>query len=222
MLVKRPSPEHPNIPVNEYICNRLALSLGLPCPLGDLWYDEDSGTVCWVSAQIGVDGASYPPPGPEDLLRIDPGLRAKMEVFDTLVDNIDRNEDNILADTDGHAWLIDHDQALFGDTMADRANGLLSRKNRPGHDPSGFWGELNSDAALLSEATRSIQTALTTAAVASPAYQLCADSLITAAERDAVIEFLTHRRDILASLQRTAPTAHLSAAPGTLFTDGGE
>ena len=37
VLVKHSTAENPNVVINEYISNRIAVALGIPTPLGDLW-----------------------------------------------------------------------------------------------------------------------------------------------------------------------------------------
>ncbi|QHO90172.1 hypothetical protein CWT12_00840 [Actinomyces sp. 432] len=157
VLVKYNTADNPNIVVNEYIANRIAIALGIPTPLGDLWFDPSAGEPAWVVAEIGEPGNHFPPPQEAALRSIPEKTRALMEAFDALIYNTDRHEENILADNDGHAWVVDHDGALFGDIKDDRATGLLSTKDRTDYDPMGFWGNLPATSAARERAIAHIR-----------------------------------------------------------------
>lgn len=129
VLVK-PSDLHPNVVANEYVANRLALVLGVPVPMGDVWTDE-LGVKYWVTAAIRQRGFELPPPTSADLAQVPEDMRSLMLIFDAWINNVDRHEENILCDRRGRAWLIDHDQALYGDIRSDRTRGLLSTMDRP-------------------------------------------------------------------------------------------
>lgn len=132
VLVKASNlPEHPHVVVNEFICNRLAMALGLPCPAGDIWIDVD-GVAHWVSLEIKKGGITLAPPTRSTVRRLPEFDRALIVYFDAMIGNPDRTEENILSTSRGRYWLIDHDMALFGDmTGDDIGTRLLSTVTRP-------------------------------------------------------------------------------------------
>ena len=145
-----------------------------------------------------------------------------MEVFDALIYNIDRHEENILADNDGNAWLIDHDLAIFGNIRSeDRAQALLSTCDRIDYDQSHFWKGLNTSSDEMKKAILGVRACLARQAIEAPARHLYHVGLLTAGERDAVIEFLSHRRDNIVSIQRRVRSPMLDCSD-LLFDDGGD
>ena len=224
VLVKHSTAENPNVVINEYISNRIAVALGIPTPLGDLWFNPNTEKVDWVVAEIGIPGTHFPPPQREDLMRISEKMRARMQAFDALIYNMDRQEENILADDNGHAWLIDHDLALFGDIRVNRAEGLLTTLDRRDYDLSRFWSSLDVTADQMDKACQYVRTSLASSAIEAPVSHLRHLGLLNLGEQEAVVEFLTHRRDIIRSIVRREDRTgrSVSGGPDLLFSDGGD
>jgi hypothetical protein len=61
----------------------------------------------------------------------------QMQVFDNLINNLDRNQGNILVDTDWRGWLIDHTRAFIRDRQLP-SPATVRRCER------GFWERLRS------------------------------------------------------------------------------
>lgn len=125
VITKPPNAENPRLVANELICARLAWSLGLPVPAGDVGNALGQGQA-WVSAQLEAD---FAPPDVVEVVSREPRISAGAVVFDTWVGNGDRHEGNILYHRTVGLWLIDHDAALCawdGDPVveacADRAD----------------------------------------------------------------------------------------------------
>lgn len=220
VLIKKDCTESPNLVVNEFIANRLAQAIGLPVPAGDIWFDDDT-TLHWVIAAVRDRGRTLPPSLIQDVERVDDDLRALMYCFDALINNIDRHEDNILVDSKGNAWLIDHDQALFGNIPREtRAKGLLSTRDRPFTDPGHLWsGPAAPSPAAVLGAVQQIQL-LPRQALTAPCRDARARGLITDLERRALDRYLSHRQSNIRSL--LDPNRTRAAAPtlteGDLFS----
>ncbi|WP_435113844.1 HipA family kinase [Nocardiopsis synnemataformans] len=220
VLVKH-NGDHPNVVVNEFVCNRLALLLGLPATLGDIWIDED-GVKHWVCAAVRSNGTELPPASPDELLRVDSELRANVVVFDIWVHNTDRSEENLLSDRKGGIWLIDHEQALFGDIQEDRARGISSTRERK----NGF-SVLLEDAPpprdAISKAASKLRYTVDNRAVKAVSGDARRRGLVNAAEERAMVDFLLHRRDHMTRLlDGTGSMPRLSPVPGTLdFSQAG-
>jgi hypothetical protein len=183
---------HPNVVVNEYIANRLAVILGVPVPLGDLSFDGDNEPQ-WVVAAVRDRGIDLPPPSAAILRRVPEPTRAKMVCFDALIQNDDRTDENILVGSSGEAWLIDHDQSLFTDRR-DRAPFLNARRDQRWLDSGRLWRLAPpSTDHVLAAATR--MASMNIEAVEEILGHLRNHSLIEKIEQDAVIDFIHHRRD---------------------------
>lgn len=201
--------------VNEFVCNRLALLLGLPTTLGDIWID--GGRVKhWVCAAVRSDGHELPPAGPDELPRVNPELRANVVVFDTWINNTDRSEENFLSDRKGGIWLIDHEQALFGDIKENRARGLRStRERKDGY--SALLEEAPPPRDAISKAADKLQYTVDDRAVTAVSEDARKRGLLNSAEKEAVVDFLLHRREHIKRLLDGAGTlTQMPPVPGTL------
>lgn len=98
--------------VNEFVCTRLAIGLGLPVPMGDA--AELDGRNAWVSAEIALDGVTLPAADPDEVLKHAISDLAGICVFDVWVANHDRSDENILFHPRVGLWAIDHEAALAG------------------------------------------------------------------------------------------------------------
>lgn len=224
VLVKR-NDTHQNVTVNEFLANRLAISLGIPVPMGDIWLSPDLGP-CWVTAAVREKGIDLPPATSRALSMVPEPVRARMVCFDALILNNDRSDSNVLVDGRGHAWLIDHEQSFFGPTAAqERARGLRSTQDRRYRDFCSLWtGPTRPSARSVENATRSIRGRVMDAAQEA-AQELVSRHLITAEERDAVVAFVSYRRDNMATLLDPATFSSPATQPlsqGGLFDAGGE
>lgn len=113
-LIKRAEPEHPSMIVNEFMAKRLAIALGVPVPLGEVAVFEN-GDLAWVSALAGRSSIDMPPASVAFQRRISKKLMARLLVFDSWINNSDRTDENLIPDSRGSYWAIDHEQAFFGD-----------------------------------------------------------------------------------------------------------
>lgn len=113
--------------VNEYVCARLAHTIGVPCPPGDFSIVSEPNEIAWVSPLALQE--TPPPANPEDIHESNPSLCAGILAFDTWVLNLDRHDWNIIHSANSGTWIIDHGQTLFyrGD---DPATALGSTKNQ--------------------------------------------------------------------------------------------
>lgn len=216
VLVKKDCHESPNLVVNEFIANRLAQAIGVPVPAGDTWTDTGP-TLHWVIGAVRDRGKNLPPSLASDVARIADATRGLIYCFDALIYNTDRHLDNILIDGKGNAWLIDHDQALFGSMRTNRAQGLDSTKVRRISDTARIWvGDAAPSSAAMESAIRHIQL-LPRQAIEAPAREAQARGYINIAERDAVNNFLSHRQAKIKELVDPA----LLKVPGnaTVFGD---
>jgi hypothetical protein len=96
----------------EFLCNRLALMVGLPVPPGALTQTTD-GDVAFVSLRFGSLSELPTRIAPDEFVQDNPKLAAGISVFDLLILNHDRNTGN-LAYIKGEQVpaMIDHGRAL--------------------------------------------------------------------------------------------------------------
>lgn len=223
VLVKR-NMLHQNVVVNEFICNRLAAALGLRVPSGDLWIELVHGdpVLRWAIAVIKESEVSLPPTLQSRLTSVPESDRALIYMFDELIYNIDRQEDNMIVDSQGNYWLIDHDQALFGGIWAeDRASALLSTVSRKLPNSGHFWTpETLPSIAHLSAARDRIRMA-PRAVFAAGANELFERRAISATDRDAIVKFLLERRDAL-TVTPSLNTSYIAQGALDLFIGTGD
>lgn len=104
--------DHPLV-LHEYLAARLAHSMGIPVPFGELATISDSSKA-WATAIIGADGEVSAPPNPQDLSVAEPHIFAGIAVFDAWLLNIDRTDENLIWTPDVGLWAIDHEQCFNG------------------------------------------------------------------------------------------------------------
>lgn len=115
-IAKRGTDELPYTVANEWICNRLAGALLLPCSPGML-IDRD-GETWFASLHFLGEPAEPPPARPARLVAEHPSLSTGITLFDIWVLNQDRHRGNIAMDTTGEApphqrvHIFDHESAL--------------------------------------------------------------------------------------------------------------
>lgn len=94
---------------------RVARMIGIeqtpPCVFREV--DGRPASVCWWVDDVQFDEAGrrakkIEPPNPEYWTRQLNNIR----VFDQLIDNTDRNQENVLIDKDWRLWMIDHSRAF--------------------------------------------------------------------------------------------------------------
>ncbi|GAB3847844.1 HipA family kinase [Nesterenkonia populi] len=102
---------HP-VHLHEYLASRLAHSMGLPVPFGEL--ADIEGNRAWASAVVGSGGNAPPPADVAAAAAAEPHLFAGICVFDVWVHNIDRTEENLIYGPEVGLWAIDHEQAFGG------------------------------------------------------------------------------------------------------------
>lgn len=221
VLVKDNS-AHANVVVNEFLANRLAVAVGVPVPMGDLWID-DTGRPHWVIAAIKDRGFDLPPPSETEMALVPEATRGLMVAFDAWILNPDRHESNVLADGAGHAWLIDHDQALLGEMAAEaRVDGLRTLHERPHRDTGGVWaGSARPERAAVTAGALRIRSA-PSAVLERAASEARRVGLLDAPAAAAVTAMLSARRENLSRLldpSTMAPT--VMSLEGVLEVPGG-
>ena len=114
---------------NEYVCAKLGQFLGLPIAPGDIIIAPGNDPKFWYAAlDFSREGESLPPVIPEDCLRLMPDLCNGIVLFDILIANGDRSENNLFLDDSGttpEMRLFDHELALLGATPG-QAEGRLT------------------------------------------------------------------------------------------------
>jgi hypothetical protein len=110
----------------EYICNRLAVLVGLPVPPGALIHAAGS-PIAFVSLRFGSLSELPAPVIPSEFVAVHPHLAAGIALFDLLVLNQDRNSGNI-AFLKGKQppVMFDHGRSLCA---ADRFASMASSQN---------------------------------------------------------------------------------------------
>ena len=96
--------------IAAYKLDRL-LGLNMVPPIVERNMDGKTGAaVYWVENTRGWSVAK-PPQGPEPMWSLQ---LTRMKMFDLLIANIDRNQGNLIYDSDWHLFLIDHSRAFTG------------------------------------------------------------------------------------------------------------
>jgi hypothetical protein len=80
--------------VNEYVCSRLGMAVGLPVPPATIAMDSN-GKYMFVSMRFTAGLASLPPVNPAELVAGRPEVAAGIVAFDCWVGNWDRHAGNI-------------------------------------------------------------------------------------------------------------------------------
>jgi hypothetical protein len=96
----------------EFLCNRLALMVGLPVPPGAL-VQTTEGNPAFVSLRFGSLTELPTRVAPDEFVQDNPRMAAGISVFDLLILNHDRNTGNLAYIKDEQApAIIDHGRAL--------------------------------------------------------------------------------------------------------------
>jgi hypothetical protein len=228
-VIKAPDLDYPNVAINEFICNRLAIACGIPTPMGDLWMDPSVETAAlafkWVSAEIRSKGHQLPPSYIDSLLEVPSSVMARILAFDVMVNNIDRHENNFLVSSRNEVWSIDHEMCLFQDVApAARAEFLKSKTDSVYHDAIGFWKTIQLEHDDVDNAVKAISFRLSRDSIQQSAEHVCALGLISASEKKALIEYLTTRRSKLGQLINWSELSVRTMKLGNddLFSEGSE
>ncbi|WP_434922908.1 HipA family kinase [Glutamicibacter sp. PAEs-4] len=104
--------DHPVV-LHEYMAARLAHSMGIPVPFGELATIQRNAKA-WATAIIGAHGEVSAPPNPLELSVAEPHIYAGIAVFDAWLLNIDRTDVNLIWTPDVGLWAIDHEQCFNG------------------------------------------------------------------------------------------------------------
>lgn len=129
-VVKTNTTDRPFLVANEFICNRLAMMLGLPAPPGVITRTDD-GQPLFVVLRFGRRGEMFPPVKPKDVVADRPRDAAGVVAFDVWVANSDRNTGNLLYVRSAVPLaMIDHGNALFG-AHESGASRLDERRDKP-------------------------------------------------------------------------------------------
>jgi hypothetical protein len=111
-VAKKASAGEPNIVINELLCSLLARSLFLPCPPGALL--ENSGENYYCSLNFNLAGQSLPPTSVPLLVTRCPEMCWGILLFDVLVMNPDRHNQNLSFDrTTNAVQIFDHSRAFL-------------------------------------------------------------------------------------------------------------
>jgi hypothetical protein len=124
-VVKISHPLAPYTVANEYICGRLATSVGLPAPPGTI-AKLDDGTLAYVMLRFGLRGDKPPPADAAEVVRRKPRLAAGVVVFDDWIINRDRHSANLAYVAEAGLSIFDHGHALLG-TTADGAEAHIAK-----------------------------------------------------------------------------------------------
>ena len=124
-VAKRASDEDPRIVANEIVCNSLARALHLPCPPGATLDRE--GIPYFFSLDFNLAGEALPPADPVAIVTHFPRLSWGIVLFDALIMNFDRHEENIAFDTDtNRLQIFDHSHAFLHAGKLDVSETLAS------------------------------------------------------------------------------------------------
>ena len=130
-VVKVDHPLAPYTVANEYICGRLAATVGLPTPPGTI-AQLDDGSLAYVMLRFGLRGDKPPPADVADIVRYKPWLAAGVVVFDDWIINMDRHSGNLGYVSTVGLSIFDHGHALLG-TTADGAEAHLAAHSTRAH-----------------------------------------------------------------------------------------
>lgn len=145
--------DHP-IVLNEYLASRLAHSMGIPVPFGELAAlpNNERG---WVSAIVGTEGK---PSAPVDVVKAatsEAHIYGGIAAFDVWILNGDRTDENLIWTPEIGMWAIDHEQA-FG---AFNPEGTKRLQAVQGHvDLSGVYQDAPPDRSTMQPWIKAIRT----------------------------------------------------------------
>ncbi|MEO6503410.1 MAG: hypothetical protein ABIQ09_16055 [Jatrophihabitantaceae bacterium] len=98
---------------NEFIGARLAVSLGISSPPGDI-VELSGGKLAYACLGVANTGET---PAPLDILEVgrrNLAFAARVLVFDEWIMNPDRHDENVIWWPGAIPYVIDHEKALFG------------------------------------------------------------------------------------------------------------
>lgn len=206
VVVKTVDPHsNPGLAANEFIAARLAMALGVPVPMGDA--ADWEGRRAFVSAQVDIEGQVPPPADVSSVVAEMSAEAAMIFIFDVLVLNDDRHEENLLYHPKVGLWAIDHEQALGGEAVMDPV-ALARLTSSPISIPCDAFLDLD-PTDLLGPAWR--VKSLQVAAIEAATKEAQVRRLLTGAQAQAVTKFLKYRRDHIDSLTHRS----LAAKGGT-------
>ena len=116
IYVKQNLPDLPYRIANEYICSRIGRFIGLPVPPHALMRFEN-GPYCFAILDFDSDKRSLLPINPEACVAFDARICTGILLFDVLIGNADRHDENLRTDDRSAPKRIvvyDHDVALLG------------------------------------------------------------------------------------------------------------
>ena len=196
--VRTNTDERPHAVVNDFIASQLALQIGLPVPPTALV--RLGSQVGCVSLGFGEAGVRPPPVDAADFVAQYPEEAWGTLVFDHWVLNSDRHDENLaMLGTFGPA-IFDHDAALIGfkppagKTAIDNLQAGLDQQVighifSP-HFVTDGWTD------VWIQRIRSVDRRQ----IARLAYRCSDAGLLSAAERDKVVQFLTYRQRTLSDM----------------------
>ncbi len=113
-VAKKSSADSPYIVANEVVCNAIARCLFLPCPPGALV--DRNGEPWFISLNFNMAGQSLPPADANSVATMFPRLSWGIILFDALMMNGDRHDENISFDTSSNkVQIFDHSHAFVQD-----------------------------------------------------------------------------------------------------------
>lgn len=116
--------EHP-IVLHEFLATRLAHSLGLPVPFGEV-AALLRGQRGWASAVLGGSAQAAAPANIKLAAQQEPHIFAGICVFDVWIHNIDRTDENTYYSEDYGLWALDHEQTFGAHNPLVRDSDLLA------------------------------------------------------------------------------------------------
>jgi hypothetical protein len=188
------------------ICGEIGRFLGLPVPPGAIVHAPGNplAEFWFASLDFNLTGTTLPPVDVDDCVDQLPDLSTGLLLFDLLVANCDRHAGNFavdfLASGGPRMSVFDHGHALFGYFAGQASQRLTDLRDRLGVSGGTLTtGNRHCLLDVLKTADHFPKWLERLAAI--PTFFLedrcraCVGLGITAAEADAAIEFLKHRRD---------------------------
>lgn len=115
VYVKQPQKAGHDVLLHEYLAARLANSMGVPVPFGEVAKTNIETERAWATAVVGEHGQEYAPPSMDQVLQSEPHILAGIATLDAWIFNLDRTEENVLWAPQIGLWAIDHEKAFTGD-----------------------------------------------------------------------------------------------------------
>ena len=117
---------------NELVCGYIAKAVLLPVPPGFIM--ENSGVPYYVSMNFNLAGQDLPPANAAKITSNFPSLSWGVILFDMLIANYDRHDENIHYDSSsGKVQIFDHSHAfMVGSDSQSAKSDLVKRRNSAG------------------------------------------------------------------------------------------